>query len=559
MVDSDRLGVPFAAVLRHIEASSFAKLALVIGNAAPAASSPESPRLTRWLRYGLDSKMRGRIAYSKYSNWDRRRTNEEEPAAGAEVDCSEMFAGLPRINVVPLQKGFVDRFPPEAVEAIKAHDLDVILRFGFRILRGPILDAARYGIWSYHHGDGDRFRGAPPAFWELVEREHLSGAMLQVLTENLDDGLVLAKTLCPTRFGISVHKNALAPYQAAEPLVIQKLHQLHERGWGDVQASAPPKQPYQGRREIYRMPKVGELGRFLAREVIDHGLKKLKIRPMLGDGYWRTAIRRAVPQDVPPWQGDWSDFRWLEPVKHFIADPQLIEHDGRTWLFVERLIVATNKAHICCAEVRDDGTLSDFEVALETPYHLSLPFMFRHDGAIFMIPEAAASGKVELFRAVDFPLRWKHERTLFDMPGLDTILHRGEDGSCYFFTSLRHKPHAHPTLFLFRSEGLFEPWKLHPASPLSLDARYSRNAGEILRIGNDLIRPSQDLTLLYGRQMHFHRITRLNPLEYSEEIVGQRGVAPGWSKAVMGTHTYSRTAKWEATDGYFLGFPTGYE
>ena len=560
MVDSDQLISSFAEVLRHIQQSNFAHLAFVIRNIAEPPRPPAAgSKLARLLRYGLDKRMRSNIAYSKYRQWDLVRQRDGEPSVFEAVDCADMLASLPAITVKPISKGFVDRFPAEAVEAVRAERLDIILRFGFRILRGDVLDTARYGVWSYHHGDGDRFRGAPPAFWELAEREPLSGAMLQVLTERLDDGIVLAKTLAPTTQGISVYRNAIAPYLAAEPLVIQKLHQLHERGWEEVLASAPPKSDYKGRRELYRSPTVSELGRFVGRELVDHGLRKLKIKPRIGMGYWRTAIRRAGAGLVPPWQGDWSDFRWIEPVNRFIADPQLIEHEGRTWMFVERLVLATNRAHICCAELFDDGTMGPLEVALETPYHLSLPVVFHHDGAVFMIPEAAESGRIELFRAVDFPYRWKHEHTLLDMPGLDTVMHIGEDGGTYFFTSLRHKPHAHPNLFLFRTNGLFEPWQMHPASPLSLDARYARNAGPILEIEGKFHRPSQDLTGFYGRQMHFHRIERLNAREYKETLVGQRPVAPGWDKAVIGTHTYARTSKWEAIDGYFLGLPDNYE
>lgn len=560
MVDSNHLLPSFAEVLKHIRQSNFARLSLVVRNSAEAESpAPKGSKFGLLVRAGLDSRLRANIAYSKYQDWDRRRHNDEETSLFEPVDCTDLLAGLPVVDVAPIRKGFVDRFPEEAVSAIKGHGLDVMLRFGFRILRGGALDTARHGVWSYHHGDGDRYRGSPPAFWELKERELLSGAMLQVLTETLDDGIVLAKTLAPTEQGISVYRNALAPYRSAEPLAIEKLKQLHESGWDAVVKSAPPKCEYKGRKSIYRSPAVHELGQFVAREIVDHGLRKLNLKPRIGRGYWRTAIRRSLPGNVPPWQGDWSDFRWIDPVKWFIADPQLIEHEGRTWMFVERLVVATNRAHICCAELRDDGSMGPLEVALETPYHLSLPFLFRHDGGIFMIPEAADSGRVELFRATDFPHRWKLERVLLDMPGLDTVLHVGEDGGFYFFTSLRHKPYAHPHLFLFRANGLFEPWKLHPASPISRDARYARNGGAILEHDGALYRPSQDLTGFYGRQMHFHRIKRLNAHEYEEEIVGQRAVSPGWPKSIIGTHTYARTAKWEAIDGYVLGLPPNYE
>src|SRR6185312_10383200 len=79
------------------------------------------------------------------------------------------------------------------VDAIRAYDLDVILRFGFGILRGEILTTPRYGVWSFHHGDELRYRGGPPCFWEIYRGDPVTGAILQRLTEKLDAGIVLRK------------------------------------------------------------------------------------------------------------------------------------------------------------------------------------------------------------------------------------------------------------------------------------------------------------------------------------------------------------------------------
>jgi methionyl-tRNA formyltransferase len=75
-----------------------------------------------------------------------------------DVDCSTLLTGIESIEVKPVGKKFIHK------------ELGVLLRFGFNILSGEILTVARYGVWSYHHGDNDYYRGGPPHFWELVER-----------------------------------------------------------------------------------------------------------------------------------------------------------------------------------------------------------------------------------------------------------------------------------------------------------------------------------------------------------------------------------------------------
>src|SRR6202007_2537062 len=127
----------------------------------------------------------------------------------------------------PLGKKFVHRFPDDALEIIRSKDLDVLIRFGFNILHGDILQAARFGVWSYHHGDNEFYRGGPPHFWELYESAPLSGVVLQVLSEELDAGLVLCKSLFATQKTLSVSKNRYAPYWGSTDLVIRKLNELH--------------------------------------------------------------------------------------------------------------------------------------------------------------------------------------------------------------------------------------------------------------------------------------------------------------------------------------------
>lgn len=51
----------------------------------------------------------------------------------------------------------------------------------------------RYGVWSFHHDDKMRYRGGPPAFWEIYRRDPHTGVVLQRLTERLDGGVVLRK------------------------------------------------------------------------------------------------------------------------------------------------------------------------------------------------------------------------------------------------------------------------------------------------------------------------------------------------------------------------------
>jgi methionyl-tRNA formyltransferase len=72
---------------------------------------------------------------------------------------------------VSLRGRFSEYFSASDIALITGHKLDFILRFAFGIVRGAILRAPRYGVWSFHHDDEVRYRRGPPAFWEIHRGE----------------------------------------------------------------------------------------------------------------------------------------------------------------------------------------------------------------------------------------------------------------------------------------------------------------------------------------------------------------------------------------------------
>lgn len=147
------------------------------------------------------------------------------------------------------------------MEIIGSHDLDVILRFGFNILKGDILNSARYGVWSYHHGDNNEYRGGPALFWEMYERNPLSGTILQKLTETLDGGQVIYRSYSATEDKIWLSANRSRTYWKAAAYVMRCLRSLYLHG--EKGLVVEPAQPYD--KSIYRTPTNLQMLPFLAR------------------------------------------------------------------------------------------------------------------------------------------------------------------------------------------------------------------------------------------------------------------------------------------------------
>jgi len=547
LADDESLIAPFAAVLRHIQASNFCAVVTVVKHLKSASGQTRARLpLMRAKAMLVDRTRRSSLLFSLYSRWDARRS-ARMATTFERIRWRPLLPDVPVMDVAPLTSSYVHRFREGDIKALRALDLDVILRFGFNILRGDILQCARYGVWSYHHGDNEYYRGGPALMWELIEAAPLSGACLQVLNERLDDGLVLAKTLSPTLIGFSRIANQISPYRGAEPLVIWKLHQLHTEGWEAVKRASLPNVLYRGKQTIYRTPGNRVMLKFLTRES-----RRVIVRSLSGKHIhrqWQIAIRPIAPG--VPWENTWTRFRWIAaPGGHLFADPFLFERQGRTWLFVEDYLTACGKGVISCCEVLPDGRLGEWRRVLEQPYHLSFPHIFERAGVVYMLPETAAAGFVELYRAVDFPLKWDRDDTIMNDAARDTVQYLAEDGTQYFFSTLKESDEAQGQLFLFTADGLTKPWRVHSASPVTLDARYSRNGGALTHINNQLYRISQDSVPSYGSRLHFHKVTSLTPTSYAESLAGT--CEPDRTQGFCGTHSYSRSSQWEAIDGLKL-------
>ena len=547
LLDSPELVNFSARVIEDIQASNFTAIDLLVykKSTAAASSNPPAGTLKHILHRFSNANLRKHLLYDLYLRLDQRMKPPNHPLDP--VDGSQLLMGIESIEVEPLGKKFVHRFPPDALDRIRAKNLDVLIRFGFNILKGEILTAARYGVWSYHHGDNDFYRGGPSHFWELYERSPLSGVILQVLTEEIDAGLVLCKSLFNTPATNSASVNRFGPYWGASDLVIRKLNELHRFGWEHLRRNALPPSPYRGKRKIYRTPSNLDMARWLAPLFVKKVVRRAF--PWNRIHHWRIGIRlNRMPLFDEAFDGTLDNVRWIEsPKGHFWADPFVIAHHGKNWVFFEDYSYATTRGHIACAEILPDGSfLSPLPCLQNSARHYSYPYIFREDHDLFMIPETGDSGSIDLYRCTDFPQTWVHDSTLLRGKFVDTSIWK--DGGLWWLMTTSADPNLQAAiLLLFFSEHLRGPWQFHPANPISTDVRNNRGAGRIFWSGQRWIRPSQNCSPSYGYSFTLNEVTKLSATEYSERPI--REIRPELLKGIRTTHTYNWIPGIELIDG----------
>lgn len=489
MVDSLTLPAWAVRMLERIASSTHSSLELVVVNEAGGRSG-------RGIWQGLVHH-RSTLLYIAY-RWFEDRFLRPRPDALEPIDASGLLGGLPTLHVKPIQKGFSDRLTPEDIERIRAHEIDVLIRLGFRILRGEVLRSARYGVWSYHHGDNLVNRGGPAGFWEVFDENPLTGSILQVLTEDLDGGEVLYRSWSAT-VRTSVNHSRSNYYWKSLSFVPRMLEELHRVGAAEFAARVRRRNraPDLFSEALFTAPGNLQMARLLIRRAWTYLTRRL---------YWRLFYEQWILlYDARSGiSGSPRRFKELVPPKdRFWADPHVLERDGRHWVFLEEFPYRAAKGHISVLEFDEKGRPVDAapREVLSRPYHLSYPFLFEYRGELFMLPETIANRTVEVYRCVEFPCRWELHTTLMrDVDAVDATLFEHND-RWWMFVSLRENPGAstHDELFLFHaSHPLSGTWTPHPENPIVSDVRRARPAGAVFWKEGAIYRPAQDCSEHYG-------------------------------------------------------------
>jgi hypothetical protein len=538
MLDSYVSSAWVAKIIEDIQASSFARIELVVLNTPPPAVRPPLGK-----RLGNHWKL---TLFHRYEQWDYKR-NKTTPDAKATADLSPLLADVPNITVHPLRKGFTDRIPDDELESIRSHRLDVLFRFGFRIIRGGILGAAQYGVWSFHHDDNLEYRGGPPLFWEIYEQNPVSGTILQILTDSLDGGRVIYRGHSSTDKS-SLYRNRNPIYWKTAEYALRRLHDLNERGMEYIESLPTYREEIPYIRGIYRTPNALKMAGFVLR-LFSESLRA-RVSARLGGSHpqWFLAIRRRTT--VHSFDDATGYKLIMPPSDRFYADPFLFKKDGKTFLFLEDLRYSEGRALISYCELSSDGTPGPVIEVLRRPYHLSYPFLFEENGEIYMIPETKGNRTVELYRATDFPTKWTLETILLsDIYAVDATIQK--IGVKYWmFVGISNGRYSNcDELGIFFSDALKGPWTPHPANPVVSDVRSARPAGAFFYDQGRLIRPSQDCAKAYGYATVFSEVLTLTETEYEERPIAR--LDPGWVKGNLGTHTYTRTDEFEVIDGNF--------
>jgi hypothetical protein len=521
----DSLFVPAWAweMIRIILKENLASIDFVLLNQSPKASGGRSPFL-----YRAFSKL-DRYLFKVNSNAFERKDLQLIPGFKAEI-----------ISIHAIQAKFSDKFSKEDLEIVRNRKPDILIRLGFRILKGEILAIPRLGVWSYHHGDNLINRGGPPCFWEVMLGWHETGSVLQILSDKLDDGKVIYRSWSHTD-PLSVHRNANKVYWKSLFFIPRQLGRINRIG---VEAWRKEVDERESKYKVSDTQLRKPPGNWQMLQLVS----KLALRTFTRKS--KEVLNREVWEIWLFDQKTGNPILIENPKGSYLADPFLIKKESKNWLFAEQFDYKNRKGFISCSKIMNDGSCN-FQKVLEESFHLSYPFVWEENGEFWMIVESASKKEFRIYKSSNFPFQWEWDKSQFQGEELFDPTICKKDGLYWLFAN--QKEHSGSSsfdeLFLYYSPDFRTgDWISHPQNPIVSDVKSSRPAGSLFEENGQWFRPAQDSAKHYGHRIRIQRIVKWDTENY-EEVTNQIMEAD-WEKGWKGTHTLNFNEDWRVMDTF---------
>ena len=415
---------------------------------------------------------------------------------------------------------------------------DLLLNLTDNKVSAKIATLSKYDVWELRFGER-QFNADMAGVLEVFESSDTTTITL-IAKDYLIDKFVLATdVLSPT-------KNRNSSLLRASVFVVQNIKKL-SLGKDDFIKEKVEKLHFVKDKECVSTSLTNVLI-----PVLKLGVRNItsRVDKLFRKQQW--SIYFAVNGDDSSFNQNMSEYKMIDTPKEFFwADPFVVDKDDKSYIFFEEYVYKTHKGHLSVIEY--DHKSEEFSKAreiLNTPYHLSYPFMMEFEGEYYMIPEGSADRDIKLYKATNFPHEWEVVHTLMsDVVAVDTTLFY-KDETWWMFTNIIEKDglSLNEELYIYHCKDfLKDTWVAHVQNPVVSSLQTSRPAGNIIEHNGSFYRPSQNSVGWYGKSTNFNKILTLTPTVYKEEFVSE--ITPEMVNGIYAVHTYNSSQKITVIDG----------
>lgn len=167
------------------------------------------------------------------------------------------------------------------------------------------------------------------------------------------------------------------------------------------------------------------------------------------------------------------------PRGHALADPFVVTWGGITGIFVEDIELESGRGSISFLKL-DNQFNYEITSCIVEDFHLSFPFTFEFEGALYMCPESAESRSIRIYKCIEFPNVWEFKNEILsDIAAVDSVFFSKDDSWWMIsgISSLGHLGRMSELKCFSSSNPIEGNWKGHLPLTILRDSNCGRNGG----------------------------------------------------------------------------------
>ncbi|MDC1148760.1 hypothetical protein OAT00_03730 [Pelagibacteraceae bacterium] len=407
-------------------------------------------------------------------------------------------------------------------------NVDAIIKFGMNLIHVSKKLKIKYGILSFHHGDPERYRGRPAAFYEILNREKKVGLILQQLNNELDGGTIVESGY--SKIYYHSYKKTLEGLYSISPFILK-------RAFLNLKKGIYKKNYKKGK--IYFLPNNLLVLKFFFLLIKNKIIRLSQIvffYKKWNIGYTKRIQLNSFKKNFRLIKLQNFTYPPIDRRYKFYADPFFFNDKN---ILVEAFHKKKNKGEIILID-KENFFVNKI---LKYKNHLSYPGNFFYKKSQYLIPEMAGNDRQFLIQI---------DKNFEILKTIKLNLKKLIDPT-YFYFNKTHFIFASPNqnslnlLNLYYSKKSLKKFVPHPYNPIVIDPSLSRMGGQIFKHKGALYRFGQNNSENYGQSLVCIKIEKLDDKSYKEKKIFDIKIN---SNSVDGPHTLNFNSKQCVIDFY---------
>jgi len=411
------------------------------------------------------------------------------------------------------------------ISELKEYDLDLLIAFELNKPSQILSQASRLGLLSFYHDEQNQQFKYPICFEEVLKKQNkTSFNILHVAPQTQKVMRILKGSFITHSFFLTNQRNLFL----RRNFYMQKIL----------------KDIYQGKNINGKSLKLeSQISKIATPRIMDQFRYIIHVSSIIKNRILNRIINKKDNWNVGINFSSWKDFDFINsivfknPDGHYLADPFILKEGAETYCFVEDYDWSKGKGSIAAYQI-SSGKLINLGIVLEESFHLSFPYIFKHESKIYMLPESADNMDIRIYESLEFPTKWKLKTIIKENISAADSMIFSRKGMWWLFSNINPiggRDYCSELSIFYTDNPIDGEWMPHEKNPVIFDPSSARNGGMVLD-NDSLYRVGQIQTFgMYGGGgVSINQIVELTPSSYKEQSVLK--LYPEFQQGIKGAH-----------------------